>query len=199
MAIDYNKCWRDAVGDPVVVVINGIGGCGKDTFVGMVKQVSIPIHDPTNLSNHLTCVVENVSTIDPIKRAAITVGWDFDKSDRGRKFLSDFKKLVKNYNDFTYHYCEDVIKEGQHKILFIHCREPEEIDRFVKDFGAKTLLIRRSGVDIPTNDSDMAVENYSYDYVINNNGTIKDLEEQAVKFMKWLGCDTWIDRGVSVA
>ena len=65
-------------------------------------------------------------------------------------------------------------------IIFIHCREPEEIARFVKDLGAKTLLIKRNTGEIYLNHADLKVENYQYDYTIENNGTLDEFKDKAI-------------------
>ena len=66
--------------------------------------------------------------------------------------------------------------------MFIHIREPEEIERAVKAFGAKTLLVKREGLDnISSNYSDASVENYNYDFVIYNS-TLEKLDSDALIF-----------------
>ena len=39
---------------------------------------------------------------------------------------------------------------------------------------------------ITSNDSDANVENYVYDYYIDNNGTLEELEEKALEFINKL-------------
>ena len=65
----------------------------------------------------------------------------------------------------------------------IHIREPEEIERAKNAFGAETLLIRRVGLSsITSNYSDANVENYTYDYIIENS-TLEELEKEAMNFV----------------
>lgn len=72
------------------------------------------------------------------------------------------------------------------EILFIHIREPEEIQRAVNAFNAKTLLVKRIGLEnIETNSSDANVDNYPYDYIIKNY-TIEQLDASALNFMNEL-------------
>jgi len=69
--------------------------------------------------------------------------------------------------------------EKNHKtniVYFIHCREPLEIKKFQNEFG--------DNIEIPDNDSDNNVEDFIYDYIIENDGDKKDLEEKAIKFIK---------------
>ena len=70
------------------------------------------------------------------------------------------------------------------EIMFIHIREPEEIQRVVDNFSAKTLLIKREGLKIiDTNSSDANVENYKYDYTIINT-TLENLDKSALEFVQ---------------
>ena len=78
----------------------------------------------------------------------------------------------------------DFIKDETSKVLFLHIREPEEIARAVKEFGAKTILIVRPIKQIVSNIADKGVYDYQYDFVINNNGTIEDLKEKAKDFLQ---------------
>lgn len=154
-----------------IIVINGTGGCGKDTFVSFVSKYS---------------KVYNFSSIDKVKEIATLIGWDGQKTEKDRKFLSDLKKLTTEYNDMAFNSIKDAInnfKNNDNEIMFIHIREPEEIKRVVDTFGAKTLLIKRKNYEIITsNISDASVENYDYDYIIYND-TLDKLEEDAKKFI----------------
>ena len=115
-----------------IIVINGTGGSGKDTFVEFCKE-------------HV--IVFNHSSVDIIKQAASIMGWDGKKDDKSRKFLSDLKALVTEYNDGCFKHIVELVKEFTNVkeddcILFLHIREPEEIKRVVDEFGAITLLIK---------------------------------------------------------
>ena len=67
------------MGSKQIVIINGTGGCGKDTFVSFVSKYKR---------------VYNFSSIDKVKEIAKLIGWDGGKTDKDRKFLSDLKKLT---------------------------------------------------------------------------------------------------------
>lgn len=157
-----------------IIVINGTGGCGKDTFVELCKK-------------HIN--VYNFSSIDKVKEVAKIIGWKGTKTDKDRKFLADLKKLTTNYNDMAFNSIIDavnVFKKSKDEIMFIHIREPEEIKRVVDKFNAKTLLIKRTGQEIiKSNSSDANIENYNYDYIIENT-TLEQYENKAIKFIKEL-------------
>ncbi len=152
-----------------IIIINGTGGSGKDTFVEFVSKYS---------------KVFNFSSVDKVKEVARVIGWSGTKSEKDRKFLSDLKKLTTEYNDMSFNSIKDAVSKfysDDNEIMFIHIREPEEIKRAVNSFNAKTLLIKRDGQEIiKTNYSDANVENYNYDYIIENT-TLADLDLQAKK------------------
>lgn len=154
-----------------IIVINGTGGCGKDTFVSFCAN---------------NCNVYNFSSIDKVREIARMIGYDGGKTERDRKFLADLKALTKEYNDMPYNSIKDAIEvfnNSTDDVMFIHIREPEEIDRVVKDFDALSVLIKRKNYElIKSNTSDANVENYDYDYIFEND-TLEKLEEDANNFI----------------
>lgn len=157
-----------------IVIINGTGGSGKDTFVEFVSKY--------------TSVV-NFSSVDKVKEVARIIGWDGGKTEKDRKFLADLKVLTSEYNDMPFRSMADMVdifRKSDDEILFLHIREPENIERAVNEFGAKTLLVKRIGLEnIMSNYSDASVDNYDYDYRVENN-TLEELEKQAVLFIEKL-------------
>ena len=133
----------------------------------------------------------NVSTITPVKEAAKLLGWDELKDEKGRKFLSDLKDLATKNHDLSYKYIYNIIQKEKYKntkAIFIHCREPSEIGRFQKEFNAITLLIKNNRVKtINSNHADRNVENYFYDFVIDNNEGIIELTKKAALFLEEIG------------
>lgn len=158
-----------------IIVINGSGGAGKDTFVNLVSK-----YVPTM----------NYSSVDRIKEIAKECGWDGKKTEKDRKFLSDLKYLCNQYNDLPMLYMKKNVQKfynSENELLFLHIREPNEISNAVILFNAKTLLIRRKSVKhIITNEADAGVFNYNYNYVIDNDGTKEELECKAKEFIDTL-------------
>lgn len=158
-----------------VFIINGSGGVGKDTFCEYVGHYA---------------KVKVISSIDLVKDYASKMGWNGSKTPRDRKFLSDLKDLLTKYNDYPFRdICQKVLwfKEDDNEFLFIHIREPEEIDRAKREFNAHTILMVNDNVrGIYSNHADARVLEYNYDIVIDNSGTLKDLEIIAKDFVeKW--------------
>lgn len=155
-----------------IFVINGSGRVGKDTFVNLcIKHSKQEIH--------------NISTVDAVKEAATILGWEGQKDERSRKFLSDIKDLACTYSDFSVNNIKKYIDEHPSAdAIFIHAREPEDIDRIVKAFNGQSILITNNRIkEISTNHADANVKDYNYDMAIKNNGTLIDLTKYAVVFL----------------
>ena len=160
-----------------VIVINGKGGVGKDTLCDIVAK-----YYPTM----------NISAITPYKAVAQQLGWkDDDKSNRARKFLSDLKRVSIEYNDYPTDFLFKNWKafmQSNYEVLFVHIREPEEIDKFKRCVpNVTTLLVTSSRVQREFgNDSDDRVGCYNYDYVYQNDRAQEEVEEDFIKFFKYM-------------
>jgi len=168
--------------DKRIFIINGSGGVGKDTFV---ELVSTELNDMLKKFH----TVINFSSVDRVKEIAREIGWEGEKLEKDRKFLSDLKILTSEYCDMPFESMKnkvtEFIKDEESKFLFLHIREPEEITRAVKEFGAKTVLIIRNSVKhITSNMADENVFNYNYDFVIDNSGTKEELNSKAKDFVQ---------------
>ena len=161
-----------------VIVINGHGGCGKDTLISVIEKDT-------------KYKVANESSIDPIKNIARqTTNWDGGKSDKDRKFLSDLKRIYTEYCDLPTNYLIDKyinnVVNGK-DMMFCHIREASEIDKFKealpKTAKVYTLLVYRDETDNHSygNASDDDVNKYNYDFVFDNN---KTLDEAAKSFIE---------------
>lgn len=167
-----------------IIVINGRGGVGKDTFISILQE-----------SEKYYGKIKSISSIDFIKFAISYLIGDYDpiKDNAYRKLLSDVKRALVEYNDtptlLLYKEVINFINNENLEYLFVHIREPEEIEKFIEsckelDASIITLLIRNTskGYDEKTygNYSDDNVENYKYDYIFNN---FRDINEEGTKEM----------------
>ena len=170
-----------------IIVINGRPRSGKDTFVNFCRD-------------HMHWCL-NVSTVDFVKVIAAKCGWDGTKTAENRKFLSDLKDLLTKWGDVPFKkVCREIelfkaemeahnFDPDTEGVVFIHCREPKEIERLCEELGAQSLLILRAAVEntVQSNHADAEVYNYNYDYTISNDNTLQDLEDAAVNFLRGLG------------
>lgn len=172
-----------------IIVINGQGGAGKDEFVGFCGYEDEGIY--------------NFSMVDGIKPVAETMGWTGSKLSVDRKFLSDLKDLASEYNDYPFQYTLKEVKEAikdyrryhdlsNEFICFIHARELEDIDRWVYDYGARALVIRRPEVEGSFgNHADDNVFEVDYDYEVWNIGSLYQLKEAAENFITKIREEEW--------
>lgn len=160
-----------------ILIINGSGGVGKDTFVDLLGELIPVIHE---------------SIVNPTKALAKQIGWDGSKSEKDRKFLAELKSLIDMYNGYNYSEMEKLMTsflngELECELLCIDMREKFQIEKAKKEFGAKTVLVTRQSVKrITSNHADADVFNTTYDYHINNDGTLEDLKLKAKEFKEQL-------------
>ncbi len=160
-----------------IYIQNSNGGSGKDTFAGFIGK-----YIPTI----------KYSIVDLPKEAAQILGWDGGKTEKDRKFLSDIMDLSTEYNDAPFKDVLSLVTDfknskdlAEYEVLIIDMRDPKDIGRAVEAFNAKTILIRNPSVKkIESNHADRDVENYNYDYIIENDGTLEQLEKTAKLFIK---------------
>ena len=156
-----------------IYIINGSGGKGKNTFVELLSQY-IDIFE--------------ISSIDIIRKISLELGWDGkSKTEKDRKFWSDLKMLSTEYSNHSYNYIKNKIKEFIKNIyiniMFIHIREPLEINKIKNEFNCKTILIKNHKIkDITSNIGEKYVYNYKYDFIINNSENLNNLKLEAIKF-----------------
>lgn len=171
-----------------VFVINGKPGAGKDAFINAIK------------SNKFGTYIWNISSIDPVKKACEVLMPNGDKADPNfRDLLASIKRLWVDYNDGPTKYLENKILSirdeamdtGMHWI-FVHIREPEEIDklcsRLIKHtIPYKTIYVQRDVEVKSTNDADNSTGMHVYDITIVNDRGIGNLVDVARDFIKEQG------------
>ncbi len=171
-------------GNRTVVIINGGPRSGKDTVTDIANEIL----------NEGYC--ESISSVRDVKKAGRLLGWDGVKNDQGRKFLSDLKDLSTEVCDgplkMMTNEIENNFEHFENCLLFFMVREPEEIEKLEQLFpyNTVTLLVRRETDETLSCHADENVEEYDYDVVIDNNGTLEDLKNVVNKFIISLGYET---------
>lgn len=158
---------------------------GKDTFCSKVIDITTPNYGII------------LSTVDLVKEIAKDLGWNGEKTPKDRKFLSDLKDILTEWDDIPIKDIERRINDFLYPIqyhgldekevaIFVICREPKEIDKMCKRFGAKSLIVRRTDAENSkkSNHADEEVLEYQYDIEIDNNGTLLDLTYKALEFVE---------------
>lgn len=168
----------------MIYIVNGAPGSGKTTFEQICASFS------------KFGVVKFISTIDFVKEIAKLCGWDGTKRFEDRKFLSDLKMLLTQWNNVPYKKTVSAIEiaieeyeelglEPKDYVIFVDCREPKEITKLKVALGAKTILVRRAAAESQevSNVADAEVLDYDYDIVIDNNGSLEELRQTTKEFL----------------
>lgn len=160
-----------------IFILNGTAGVGKDTFADLLNE-----HIPT----------KHISSITPVKQAAQALGWNGEKTDSARKFLCELKKFVNSQGDYIWNYLDKQVEEfkadDKTRVLLIDIREPNEIEKAVKRYNARTILIdSQFPLSLEnlanSNSSDHNVYSYKeYDYTIGNYGTLDEFKKKTKEF-----------------
>ena len=169
---------------PTVIVINGNGGVGKDTFVEFCQEYFFLEEGYDG--------VDQISTVDFVKSVAYFCGWDGSKTPENRKFLSDIKDLLEQWDEVPNKKVEGRIKflnnEDKPQILFVHAREPHNIHHYKDKYNAITVLVTNPRIEqVTSNHADMEVYDFTYDYIIDNNGDLEQLKKSSETFMNNAG------------
>ena len=166
--------------DKKIIVMNGKGGCGKDTLC----------HGAAGSFR-----VMNVSSIDPIKEIASNYGWQGEKTPEARRFLAELKEAFVHWCDLPTRYLREKALEflaSDAEVLFVHIREGEQIDAFKAAIAPQkcyAVLVKRHAVDDEAdygNAADDQVDNYTYDAVFRNDSEIDESVKNFVKLIKRL-------------
>lgn len=177
-----------------VVIINGINGAGKDTFVECVKAYC---------ENNECANVENISSVQPIKDMFYQLGWDGEKTEDVRNTMAVMKDMwsknkvnANNPTSFLFNniYEYNKMHYDEDNIIFCHIREIIEIVKLKNilygfdsiGIDCNTLLVTRDSAQSSnsrSSDNKDNVHEYSYGIVIENNGTIEQLAECAKSFV----------------
>lgn len=179
---------------PIVVLIGGTGGSGKSSFIEFCIQNNSNIYEESTID---CCkevadfmyskfyVADSQEEIN-FRRAII------EKSDEYRALLHDLKmawcKFDDGPNNVVLNQVENRINEDSAFLVFINVREPNQIEHLKSTLQDKyryipiTMKVYRDTVKDWSNEGDATTENYEYDIVIDNSGSLLHLENEADKF-----------------
>lgn len=190
-----------------IIIINGSDEVVKNAFTKRVIEETLKLAKRiVPVENEDYCVdpeifykINNISTIDYVKNIAKMFGWNDEKSEKDKKMLSDLKNLITVYNDYLFKRITIQITDWlyydktrlndiyDHSFLFVHCREPKEIERIKNQFpnDTFTLLVQNPKVaKVTGNHADREVENYNYDFIVVNDSDFRALRKVAIDFYK---------------
>ena len=179
-----------------LVITNGTGGAGKDTFCQMVKKELEEIGFETWRYSYVDFarnMLHEFADIDTSK-----------KTDKDRKLLAAINRALEEYDDIPFKDCcslindfllsfqnryepmTDTYEKNDTDFIFLDVRSPEIIDRFKEKYNNVYTVLVDNGKLTDSAPEDLNVNNYDYDYTINNKGTLCDLEQQAHDFVTYI-------------
>lgn len=170
-----------------IVAVNGYPESGKTTFEDLcIRELGHAWGTKT-------------STVEFIKTIATLMGWNGEKTPEARAFLSDLKDLASRspWGDIPFLEVKNFCVKKDYELMrfdmeksstiyvFVDVREPENIQKFKEELGAITLFVKRNNPNgkIFTNHADANVEQFQYDFIIDNTGTLQDLKKIAKEFI----------------
>lgn len=123
--------------------------------------------------------------------------WNGIKDDKGRTILQYVgTDVIRNkqpnyWVDFIISVL-NLFEDEWDYVLIPDTRFPNEIDIMKKSFDTIALRIERDGFDNGLSEeqknhiSEIALDDYKFDYIVNNNGTYEDLIETCKEVIKWI-------------
>lgn len=193
----------------LIILMNGCGGSGKDTFEQLVAE--------SLLEQKSGVAVYHVSTIDPIREIEKTLatlnGEQYipDK-DCHRKACAELKKIWDEQYDGSFKYLKLILRRydtmccstEEAAVVFIHVREPHNLQRLYDAHADGSLVPHCSEWDITSvllygrtnpedfdNAADRDVENFEYEVYIDNDASkpIESLKDAAEQYAAAI--DSW--------
>jgi hypothetical protein len=173
-----------------VVIVNGKPLSGKTTFETECMKIL------SDFESNYHGSVNMVSTIDQVKYIYKLLGWDgISKTEEDRKNMSDLKQLyIRKCNgpvrDLFNMVCKNFDKDA---IFFVDCRETPEIRKLEELFTAMSMvgvkftsvyINKKDDHDYGNNSDRVSCDEYSYEYHIDNNKSLKHLHIQAENFIR---------------
>lgn len=172
----------------MVVILNGVGRSGKGTVYEDMNKL-LPGVWYSWVEKVRTMLRENGVDVDnktpEMRRLLAGVCSAFDEMDLN---FNDVKRVILDVENWKY---------DQKRTAYIDIRDPKNIDKikkFCKALGIDcfTVYVKRD-VECPDNAADIAASNtdYKYDYVIDNNGTLEELEAKCEKIIHEIFSVIW--------
>lgn len=162
-----------------LVIINGFSGSGKDEFCSMCQEFMLKQGKSTWVKH----------SSDFAKSVLYGMNWDGERTPEVRQLLTD---LV-SFGEITGSNLEDlyifVKNNSMFSTIFYHERNPIEIQKIVDNYKNQigvttiTVLVNRGMLSRIEKDK-WNLDEFTYDVLVNNFGTLEDLKVSAESFCK---------------
>lgn len=172
-----------------VILISGKATCGKDTFASILEN-ELTLQNKKVLICHFADLVKYVATK--------FFNWNGEKDEYGRTLLQHIgtENIRSVYPNFWVDFIVDILKVYNGSwdyVLIPDTRFPNEVDIPVsRGLDAVSVRVERpnhtSGLteEQLNHQSEIALDNYIFDYTIINDGSIEDLRNNTKSFIEML-------------
>jgi hypothetical protein len=173
-----------------IINLAGKAQNGKDTTAVILKQ-KLEIKGKEVIIMHYADLVKYL--------CKQYFNWDGNKDEKGRTILQYVgtdvvrEKKPNYWVDFIVGFIE-MFQDKYDYAIIADCRFPNEIDTWKKDgWSSMSIKIDRIGFvnnlteEQKNHPSETALDNYKFDYYMNINGGIEELDKEINKFIKYLG------------
>jgi hypothetical protein len=180
----------------IIIAISGKIGAGKNAIADLIKQHSILKFEETAFAKKLKEIVALLAAV-PYETTLTQEGKNIYIEEYG-KTIGEMLQIIgtdcmrDTFNKQVWiKACLLEIKNKPGNYIITDCRFDNEADA-IKEIGGYVIRINRknnpiaaaSGRDL-NHPSETGLDNYNnFDYVINNDGTLEDLEHQVVNILK---------------
>lgn len=189
-----------------LIGISGKIGSGKDTAAEIIQHLTNPMgldmfpYEVKKFAGKLK-IIASILTGIPVEK--------FEDQEFKKQYLGeDWNYQIDKFNpiqkmtvrELLQKLGTDALREGLHNNVWVNAlladynensnwlvtdtRFPNEAEA-IKNLGGVVLRIERSTCQLGTHPSETALDHYTFDYVIHNNGSKEDLEKELVKFLDW--------------
>ncbi len=175
----YKRSGKDTVGRIIKQYYNQQGyKCRKYMLADLIKKTLCEL---TGLS---------ITGLENIKDNDVTENPSFTYRDALIAFADRYKE--KYGKEVHYNYIKDQILKDQPDIAIItDIRYPFESELFRGDFNTKIIRVIRPSIKVDTShSSETSIDDIDPDYVIVNDGSIKDLENRIYKLLNRIHLST---------
>lgn len=189
----FDACNIEDVDDylPLVVLIGGVQGSGKSSFINYCKKHMQGVREESTI-DCCKMLVEEMAKMESVKYSEEITTAIQTKNEKYRTLLNQLKTLWCEFDDgpnsIVCSLVDSVIDRTKTSILFINVREPEQIahlkQRIEEGCGVTvlTMAVLRNDPTDSMNDADKRTLDYAYDIWIKNSMTFAELEFSAVQF-----------------
>lgn len=163
----------------IILLLSGKAEAGKDTFFDVAAEQY----------NNLR--IKRIAFADALKKIAFDMGWDGHKDAAGRRLLQDLGEVGRRYRptlwvDKTISTLSEY-SDAADIVCFTDCRYPNELESIknaaIAGWHVVTIRIERPRHSIAVNQdhiSEVALDQYNFDYTILNDSTLAAYSDQVL-------------------